>query len=246
MPDFDRVVLETTGLADPAPIVATLLCEPVVRHHFRLSTVVATIDAVNAERQLVEAEETAKQIAVADRVVITKADLLEDRRVWAVHETVRRLNGTAMILSGAQADDAAMLFAEDAFDPVTKETEVSRWLAHGTGPAGGAFPASRHGTIHTFSIVVDEPLDWTMFGIWLSMLLHRHGDRVLRVKGLLAVKGADTPVAVHGVQHLIHPPVHLERWPTGDRRSRIVFIVRDIEAAAVRRSLAVFHAPAAG
>jgi G3E family GTPase len=98
-----------------------------------------------------------------------------------------------------------------------------------------------HGGISAFSIIVDEPLDWTAFGIWLTMLLNRHGERILRVKGILALAGEERPIAVHGVQHLVHPPSHLSRWPSEDHRSRLVFIVEGIEPDLIRRSFAVFN-----
>ena len=95
--------------------------------------------------------------------------------------------------------------------------------------------------IHAFCLTFHEPLDWTGFGIWLTMLLHAHGARVLRVKGILNVAGLSTPVVIHGVQHVVHPPAHLEAWPDADRRSRIVFIVRGLEQSVIERSLAAFH-----
>ncbi|HLT02573.1 MAG TPA: GTP-binding protein, partial [Geminicoccaceae bacterium] len=96
-----------------------------------------------------------------------------------------------------------------------------------------------------FCLTFEQPLDWTAFGIWLTMLLHAHGERVLRVKGILNVPGLATPVVIHGVQHVIHPPAHLEAWADAERRSRIVFIVRDLDPAAIERSLAAFNRQAA-
>jgi G3E family GTPase len=111
-----------------------------------------------------------------------------------------------------------------------------------------AFPAtsdSPHGSVHAFALAFEGPLDWTMFGVWLTMLLNRHGEAVLRVKGILNVAGSPTPVAVHGVQHLVHPPVHMAAWPDGDRRSRLVFIVDGLEQSAIEGSLAAFLHPGA-
>jgi G3E family GTPase len=105
-------------------------------------------------------------------------------------------------------------------------------------------PRPHDASIHAFAIVFDEAVDWTMFGVWLSMLLNRHGPAVLRVKGILNVAGSETPVAVHGVQHLVHPPVHLAAWPDADRRSRLVFIVDGLARAEVERSFRAFCSPA--
>jgi G3E family GTPase len=245
VPRFERIALETTGLADPAPIVATLIAEPVLRHHVRLGSVIATVDAVNGLQHLADNPESVKQVAVADRLVVTKTDLAEPTQVAALEAALARLNPTAPVIDAVRdplrPDE---LIANDVYDPERKSAEVRRWL-------GAAVPrdderyrpaASRHDRgIRAFCLTFEEPLDWTVFGIWLTMLLHAHGTRVLRVKGLLNVRDLAAPVVIHGVQHVIHPPIHLERWPDDDRRSRIVFIVRDLEPGAIERSLAAFN-----
>jgi G3E family GTPase len=136
--------------------------------------------------------------------------------------------------------------AADVYDPAHKTAEVRRWLdeeahrAAAEDPHHGQDPNRHDRGIHAFCLTFGRPLDWSLFGIWLSMLLHAHGERVLRVKGILNVLGLATPVVIHGVQHVIHPPAHLEGWPSADRRSRIVFIVRGLEQKAIERSLAAF------
>ncbi|WP_142847175.1 GTP-binding protein [Telmatospirillum sp. J64-1] len=251
IPPFDRVVIETTGLADPVPVLATLRHDPIARHHFRAGNVIVTVDAVNYPRHLSDSPEAAKQIAVADRLVVTKRDLLAQPSSDAETIALRQLNGVAPIIDITQAD-AATLFAQDAFDPETRQQEVAAWLASEEADhhdhAGHGHHAHDHGRQHsdlhdsvqTVSVISETPIDWAAFGIWLSMLLHRHGDKVLRVKGILNVRGAETPVVINGVQHLIHPPVHLESWPEGDRRSKLVFIARGIEAESLRQSLLRF------
>jgi G3E family GTPase len=251
IPRFDRLAIETTGLADPAPIISTLLAEPMIRHHFRLGNVIATVDAINGPLHLAANPESAKQAAVADRIVLTKTDLADDARVDELKTALRRLNPTAPILDPATdalaPDD---LMAADVYDPARKTAEVRRWLeeeAHRAAAEGDhRHDSNRHDRdIHAFCLAFERPLDWTLFGIWLSMLLHVHGERVLRVKGILNVLGLATPVVIHGVQHVIHPPAHLEAWPSADRRSRIVFIVRGLEQKAIERSLAAFSRQAA-
>lgn len=245
IPAFDRLAIETTGLADPAPIVSTLLAEPVLRHHFRLGNLIATIDAVNAKLHLRNNEESVKQVAIADRLVLTKSDLVEASTIDAVGAALRALNQAAPIVDvhddGFDPDD---LMASDVYDAEAKAAEVRRWLerqgeeTHDDHSHDGH---SHHGDdIRTFSLIVDHPVDWTAFGIWLTMLLHRHGEQVLRVKGILNVAGQTTPVIVHGVQHMVHPPAHLEAWPDEDRRSRIVFILRGLDTALIKRSLKAF------
>lgn len=241
IPDFDRVVIETTGLADPVPVLATLRSDPVARHHFRPANVVTTVDAVNFGRHIYGTLEGPKQIAVADRLVITKSDLADEVAVEQISSALRRMNGAAPIVNVADAD-AGTLFAQDAFDLSTRQEEVLFWLKRLRGPVFHDHDHEQppHEVTQTFSVATAYPIDWAMFGIWLSMLLHHHGNRVLRVKGILNVEGSETPVVINGVQHLIHPPVHLNSWPDGDRQSKLVFIVRGLDAQTVRRSLMTF------
>jgi G3E family GTPase len=233
IPEFDRAVIETTGLADPGPILYTLAAEPVVRHHFHLANVITTVDAVNANLHLDRNPEGVKQVAAADRLVITKTDLVDAARTAAVHAVLRRLNASAEVLDVADPDiDAEWLLAPA---PLAREPLPPQGANH------EFLPLQRHSTaVASVSLVFDEPLDWTAFGIWLSMLLNRHGENVLRVKGILQVQGATAPVLVNAVQHIVHPPQHLEHWPSADRRSRIVFITRGIDHGVLRRSLAAF------
>jgi G3E family GTPase len=247
VPRFDRLAIETTGLADPAPIISTLLAEPVIRHHFRLGNVIVTVDAVNGPLHLAQNPESIKQVAVADRIVLTKTDLAAAALVGELKAALVRLNPTAPILEAATdplaPDD---LMAADVYDPARRSVEVRRWLdeeahrAAAHGPHHGHDPNRHDRDIRAFCLTFERPLDWTLFGIWLTMLLHAHGERVLRVKGILNVLGLATPVVIHGVQHVIHPPSHLEVWPSADQRSRIVFIVRGLEPQAIERSLAAF------
>ena len=220
VPAFRRLVVESSGLADPFPILSTVQADPVLRHHFRLGNVITTIDAVNG----LDRPESLKQVAVADRLVLTKTDLAP--ACDALVEQIRRLNPDAPLWRPAEQDvEAAALFDD-------RRHSLLRAF-----PAAEAIP---HGSVHAFALAFDGVLDWTMFGVWLTMLLHRHGEKVLRVKGILNVAGTDTPVAVHGVQHLVHPPTHMAAWPDEGRRSRLVFIVEGLERSAIERSLAAF------
>ena len=244
IPRFDRLAIETTGLADPAPIVSTLLAEPVIRNHFRLGNVIVTVDAVNAELHLHNNEESRKQAAIADRLVLTKSDIADVQTLATAREKLARLNATAPIIDiHEETFDPDDLMASDLYDPDAKAEEVARWLEH-QGHVSHDHTNDRHShhgdDIQTFSLIVDQPIDWTAFGIWLTMLLHRHGEQVLRVKGILNVEGQTTPVMIHGVQHVMHPPAHLDAWPDDDHRSRIVFILRGLDPAQLKRSLKAF------
>jgi G3E family GTPase len=236
IPAFDRIVIETTGLADPGPILYTLLSEPVIRHHFQLGNVITTVDVVNAGLHLSRNREGIKQVAAADRLVLTKSDLAEAGQTAAVGEELARLNPSARLWDAAQEP----VDPDFLLDVLPSAPAPARYRVQNQG--AGAIKELRPHTeaVSSMSLIVDRPLDWTAFGIWLSLLLNRHGDDVLRVKGILCVEGSDTPVFINGVQHIVHPPQHLERWPTPDHRSRIVFITRDIDQGRLRRSLEAF------
>jgi G3E family GTPase len=224
LPAFERVIVETTGVADPTPILHTLLSEPVVRHHYALEAVVATVDALNGEATLRRQPESVKQAAVADTLLVTKADAADARDVAALEARLRRLNPVAPIVRathGAVHPGVLVRGREREPPPLAGEAEHADDL-------------------RTFALVLDEPLDWNAFAVWLTMLLHTRGADVLRVKGLLDV-GEAGPVVLDGVQHVVHRPRHLDAWPDDDRRSRIVFVARGIEREAVQASLAAFN-----
>jgi G3E family GTPase len=222
IPAFRRVVVETTGLADPGPILYTLLSEPVVKHHFRLERVIATVDAVNGLPE----PESVQQVAAADTVVVTKTDLGE---AGGVRRELERLNPTATVLEVAfgQVEPAVLFEGGTGLRPVPMNDD------------------HEHGNISAHYVFLDEQLDWGAFGIWLTMLLQSRGDDILRVKGLLNV-GGDGPVLVNGVRHVVHPPEHLDAWSDGDRRSRIVFIGRGIDEEGLTASLRAFNGAARG
>jgi len=249
VPAFRRLAVETTGLADPVPILSTVMAEPVLRHHFRLGNVVTTVDAVNGLMQLERHEESAKQAAVADRIVITKTDIADDRDLAELRRRLARLNPAAAQLQTAPgaALDPDLILARDLYDLDGRAEEVRRWLKVESEHAPTAAAKHHHpdvnrhdASIHAFCLRFDRPLDWTAFGIWLTMLLQAHGTDILRVKAMLNVTGSPGPVVVHGVQHLVHPPDHLPQWPDDDHSSRIVFIVRGLSREAIERSLAAF------
>ena len=255
IPAFRRVAIETSGLADPTPIAYTILAEPVLQHHFRLGSVVTVVDAVNGAAQLQRHPESVKQAAIADRFVLTKSAMADDGG-RAARAAVRDINAAAPVLDlDAEPLDPDALLTGDLYAPGGKRREVASWL---DGFAGASGEAADHTHDHThdhshdhshgvgsFCLRFDGPMDWTAFGLWMSMLLNRHGERVLRVKGMLNVAGVADPVLINGVQHIVHPPTHMSGWPDGDRRSRIVFIVQDMDRATIEDSLAAFNALAA-
>ena len=235
VPPFRRILVETTGLADPAPIVQLLLNNPLVSHFLRLDTIVTTVDAVNAVHQLDRQYEAVKQVALADRLLITKGDLVDD--VAELELRLNRLNPGARIESVAHGEiDPAQLFGAGLVDPEKKRVNLERWLneqafagsCEAAHEHGDHAHHGHHGSIVSFVLAFDEPLDWMAISQWLAHLRHTRGADLLRVKGILNLLGEPTPVVIHGVHHVFHPPVALAEWPDADRRSRIVFITRGI------------------
>jgi len=249
VPRYKRMIIETTGLADPSPIIYTLNSDTVIKHHYRLGSIITTVDAVNGLKQLKRRAESVKQASVADRIVLTKTDIAEVADAERLRAKLARLNPSAELIEAVNGEvDVKRLLRADIYDPATKGVEVRRWLdeeAQSPHDHKHGHDINRHDKhIRTFTMTFDDALDWTAFGIWLTMLLHAHGEKVLRVKGILNVKGVEAPVVINGVQHVVHPPMHLKSWPDDDRRSKIVFIVDDIEQKLVERSLAAFNAAA--
>lgn len=225
---FKRLVIESTGLADPLPVLTTIAADPVLRHHFRMGAVITTVDAVNGRDQLSRQPESVAQVAVADHLILTKTDIADAATAAETIEAVRAINPAASLtIPAAGPLDAEALLSER---PVLARAIDPQRQAH-TGHAASTA---------SLALAVDHPIDWTLFGLWLTMLLHRYGSQILRVKGLLNVEGAAGPVAVHGVQQLVHVPTHLPAWPDADRRSKLVFIVRGLDPALIERSLRAF------
>ena len=273
VPHYDRVVIESSGLADPGPVLHTLTADPVLRHHYRPGGVVTVVDAVHGAGQLDGHPESVRQVALADRMILTKTDLVEGDAIEVLEGRLRAVNPAAPIrpvalsatgdavdapgtlAPGAPADAADLLVA-DVHREDSRQAEAERWMGLGADGDGRtppeAEPHQHTESVTSFRIETDEPVDWTVFGIWLGMLLHRHGENVLRVKGIVDVPELDGPVLLNAVQHTVHPPTHLPAWPRtwereeegGDaprRASRIVFIVRGLDREQVERSLDAFR-----
>lgn len=252
---FDRVVIETTGLADPAPILHTLMSDHTLETIYRLDSVIATVDAANGMATLDSQPEAVKQAAVADRILLTKTDLVDEVARKALEERLHALNPAAPILPVVNGDvDAAQMFGGGAYDPRSKSGDVREWLRaeayqdgheHGHGASHDhhdhTHDVNRHGdNIEANCLTFDAPLDPEVFERWIDLLTLMKGEDILRIKGILNLAGQPGPVVVHGVQHVFHPPVVLDSWPSEDRRSRLVFITRGIDAASLRETFALF------
>jgi len=241
VPPFSRILVETTGLADPAPIVQLMLNNPLVSHFVRLDTVVTTVDAVNGLRHIAEHAEAVKQAALADRLLLTKTDLALPETIETLQRQLAALNPAAarhVVTNGEIAPDT--LFGAALFDPSRKTADVRRWINEDAFTSPGHDHGERghghHHDINAFCLTSDQPLAWEALSRWLGRLRQGAGDDLLRVKGILNLTGERAPVVIHGVHHIFHPPVLLDAWPDSDHRSRIVFIARGIARAELEAS----------
>ncbi|KPF67576.1 ATP-binding protein [Bosea sp. AAP35] len=267
---FSRVVIETTGLADPAPILNVLINHPYLALRFRLDGVVTLVDAVNAMATLDAHEEARKQVVAADRLVLTKTDLVGSLAELApLRQRLALLNPGVAVL-GAEAA-AHSLFGAGLYDLAQRPGEIGQWLARETLPSGQGHHDhghDHHGDHHThgdhahghahhdinrhdasiraFALTADVPIQQATVDLFWTLLRSVHGPRLLRMKGLVQVaEHPDRPLLLHAVQQILHAPVILDAWPDGDRRSRLVLIVKDIEESVIERLWEAFLGQAA-
>lgn len=257
---LSRVIVETTGLADPVPVLQSIMGHPVLVQAFRLDGVIALVDAVNGAATLDAHVEAVKQVAVADRILITKRDLKPDTDAQAELEArIRRLNPNAPILDvGAPSAGAASLLACGLYDPVTKTADVRRWLGEASDhdPQGQSHDHHDHQHTHegghdhthhhhhddrvrSFSLVHDDPIPYAAIATFLELLQSTQGEKLLRMKGIVELsEDPSRPLVVHGVQKLMHPPARLPAWPDEKRGTRLVLIGMDLPDDYVRRLFA--------
>ena len=243
--DLKRVVLETTGLADPAPVLHTVMVHPYLVMRYRLDGVVTVVDAINGLATIDQHPEAMKQAAAADRLALAKTDLLDtpERRATAAQLTARleRLNPAAPILDIAAGEARAdRLINCGLYDPDSKVPDVRRWLAEEAYAASADAHAHGHHhrgeeRIRSLALASDRALPAASFDMFLDFLRGLHGPNLLRVKGIVKIAEApDQPVVIHGVQHVFHPPTSLPAWPDDDRRTRLVFILCDLDPRAIK------------
>jgi G3E family GTPase len=247
-----RVIVETTGLADPAPVLQSIMGHPALVQAYRLDGVIALVDAVNGDATLDNHVEAVKQVAVADRIVLAKTDLVAGPDALPVlRDRLRGINPSAPIVD-AQALDAgyAALFDCGLYDPSTKTADVRRWLGE---EAEHVHAHHRHGDhdhndhhrhdarIKTFTLVHDRPVPFSTIEMFLDLLRSAHGDKLLRMKGVIELtEDPSRPLVVHGVQSLLHPPARLPAWPDDVRGTRLVLITLDMPEDYVRRMFSAF------
>ena len=247
LPPFDRVLIETTGLADPVPVLQTLITDESVAPLYRPDGVVTLVDAVHGARTLDEHAEGVKQAALADRLLLSKCDLAGERAVCALERRLARLNPGARQFRVTRGE----IHPREVFGTalgLADGSGVARWLNHPAfeAPRAGSHRrTARHDRdIRSFGLPLERPVTRAGLMTWMRLLTSLRGASLLRMKGLLNVEGR--PVAVHAVQTLIDEPVELPRWPDAERRSRLVFITRGLARGAIERTLAMLEIGAAG
>ncbi len=238
--DFTRVIIETTGLADPAPVMQTLMTDELLQENYRLDCVVTLADAVNGIEQLDTMEEPVKQAALADRIVITKSDLADEATTAKLEARLRALNPQAPIKRAVNGEiDLAFLVDVGLRNMQGKLEDIERWMGE---PDEHGHRHSHDSKVKSFTLRYTEPLGWQQFSQTMEVLSALRGSDMLRVKGLVNVEGHAGPMVVQGVQHLFHPPVELQAWPSADHSTRIVFITRNIPRETVANLFAAIGA----
>lgn len=265
-----RIVIETTGLADPAPVLHSIMGHPVLMQALRLDGVLATVDAVNGMATLDNHEEAIKQAAMADRIIITKADMPEAQAgLAALKARLQLLNPGADILEASDTRTGyAALFECGLYNPETKTADVQRWLRaeayeddhlhdhahhhdhdHVCGPDCNHDHGHDHGDHHhhhddairSFSLRHKEPIPFSTFEMFLDLLRSTHGEKLLRVKGIVQIaEDPDRPLVIHGVQKIFHPPARLPKWPKDEHETLLVMIVKDLPETYVRELFDAF------
>ena len=238
IPPFKRVIVETTGIAQPSLILSTVFADPQIRHHYTIGDVVTTVDAVHAPSQSHQEEVWLEQVASADDLLITKADCVEESALKEIDALLDRANPTARRLD-VHCDDVLNLFALRRKGDEAEQAKRRRLTALSMIPQR-AHDKPHYTSVATARIVAEAPVDWESFGVWLSMLLHAHGNNILRVKGLLYIEESEGPVVIQGVQHVIHPPEHLASWDGLTKATDLVFILRGLDPDLIRQSFDVF------
>ncbi len=271
---FQRVLIETTGLADPAPIIHTLMTHPQIACKYRLDGIVTTVDMATGMETLDHQQEAVKQAAMADVLLLTKLDLVTDGQRDSLLHRLNELNPAAARWPVSNGEiEARKIIHLGLFTATGKTADVARWLKEeayssiafvpvarpqSTGHRSLIFkPQAAHAAvdhshdvnrhndhIHAFCFAFHDPIPEEMLESWLEILMELAGNNILRVKGILNVEGNPLPLVIHGVQHIFHPPVTLPEWPNEDRRSRLVFITRDVGKDVIEKTFHAFrHVP---
>ncbi|MGE0746247.1 MAG: GTP-binding protein [Rhodospirillales bacterium] len=225
VPPFARVVVETTGLADPGPVLQTMLGEPAIEARFALNGLVATVDAIHWPQQQARHREAAAQAALADLVLLTKTDIATAGQATAARAGLAAINPYADVV-------------EAPHGAIAPGRVLGAYAVRGAAAAHGHHGHAHDDGIRAFAVRHEKALDWASFAGWLDGLVSLRGADILRIKGLVNAAGHDGPVVVHGVHHVFHPPTILPAWPDGDRATRLVFITQGLDLSRLDAAVA--------
>lgn len=245
IPVFNRVVIEASGVVDPAPILQTIMTDRLITSRYRLAAMVTTVDAVNGAAQLETSPEAIKQVALASRILVTKTDIAASEMVTKLESDLRTLNPNAPVDRVVDGEiDCADFLSDHDYDPDTATANIGNWV--GDFPDDVSLNSNhdhddhdhRHDhSVQSFCLTRDAPISWQALRDWLTSLTSLRGADLLRVKGIVNVAERDRPVVLHGVQHVFHPPGLLEDWPDDDRSTRLVCIVRGLKGRDLSNAL---------
>lgn len=251
VPSFDRIVIETTGLAEPGAVARCLIQDQLLADCCRLGSMSATLDAVNGEATLSAYAEARRQVAIADRILLTKSDLVSAGALAKVAAAASALNPAAAVLVVTNGEvDSAAFFSGALYEPGRGAIDVHGWMASDCLDGkcghlqhmrlrGASMKWTAHQGIRSFPIILSDVRDWRTRASALRNILKTHGPRLLRIKGILAASDRVRPIVVHVVQGFMHPPVELDEWPSADRRSRLVFITDGVEQSEIEGAIKV-------
>ena len=247
---FNRVLIETTGVADPVPVIQVLISDPMVSSRFRLDNVITLVDATLGLTQLQNHDECTKQVALADKLILTKADIANSGELQAITERLEQINPSIQVTTVIKGDihpDA--LFENRPLNnrKERRQCDVLKWLGsehhehNRRHPHGSSRDTHREG-IASISISLEYPIEWDILSDWLDSLIFSRADQILRIKGILNIAGRSKPVVIQGVQHMFFLPSELSEWPSQDRKSSLVFITYNFNPGIIERSLQEFLA----
>jgi G3E family GTPase len=238
IPEFKRLIIETTGMADPGPIMGSLLNEPVISSTYRLDAVVVTIDSVYGNQQIQEHNEAQKQAAVADVLLITKSDLATETQMQTLQTVLSAINTGASQHQVTQGEiDPALIIDIGLFDNKTQQAQPTKWLRAPSQKTKGLMPSSHDGDISSFTITLPMPLSYEKLEPKLEWLCTHHGDQLLRLKGIIHADDQADPIAVHAVHQTLYTPTLLEGWNEEQPISRLVLIGKGLDEAAIRNEM---------
>jgi G3E family GTPase len=232
--DFRRVIIETTGLADPAPVLHTVMAHPYLVMRYRLDGIVTVVDALNGAATFDRHAEAIKQAAIADRIALSKTDLL-DHDDSAIRDRLRKLNPAAPILDVAAGEATPAALLDSGLSAARDSADIRRWLGATDDHDHAHHDHLHDDRIRSFALTTEAAVPAAALDMFLDMVRSLHGPQLLRLKGIIRLaETPEKPVVIHGVQHVLHPVANLPAWPDEDRRTRLVFIMQDTDPQAIR------------